>query len=382
MLKYTILLAIQITFTLLSAQSHDSGKIPFEMVRNTIILELTIEEIPYRFLLDTGGGFIISKELADRYDFPVVSEVEVGDVTRQTLQLNRVAVPAITLGNWTFRDRAAVVFPDWNTFPTSCFQLDGMIGRDFFTDAILDLDYQKRILRLTEDASVLELNEADATPLRINARGLPEALVSLNGEEQFVLFDSGSGDVYSPQTKRAKRMAKDQRLSFEGIFSFGLSQGKIKSEKRYRSFVSELKIGSGTLRNFHSQFSKLTSARMGAGILHYGRVTLDYQKQRFYCSPYEKEASPGRFTSFGADFTSLQGEYIIKWVMKGSPAEKAGLQYGQRVLQINDIVLSSRQDNCHYYLTGFGIDSLEELRLSILDGDGKRQEVSLRKQTN
>lgn len=205
--------------------------------------------------------------------------------------------------------------------------------------------------------------------------------ISLNGEEQFVLFDSGSGDVYSPQTKRAKRIPKDQRLSFEGIFSFGLSQGKIKSEKRYRSLVAELKIGGGTLRDFHSQFSKLTSARMGAGILHYGQVSLDYQKQRFYFSPYEQKVSPGRFTSFGVDFTSLQGEYIIKWVLKDSPAEKAGLQYGQRVLQINDIVLSTGQDNCQYYLAGFGVDRQEELHLLILDEDGKRQEVSLRKQT-
>ncbi len=66
--------------------------------------------------------------------------------------------------------------------------------------------------------------------------------------------------------------------------------------------------------------------------------------------------------------------------MKGSAAEKAGLQYGQRVQQINGISLNTGQDNCQYHLAGFGFDTMEELRLTILNEENTIQEVILNKE--
>ena len=380
MLKYFAVLTLQLAVLFSYAQPQDSGEIPFTMVKNTIILELSIEGNPHRFLLDTGGGFMISEELAQRYGFPVQSSIEVGDVNRQELQLNRVNVPEIALGEWTFRNRLAVVYPGWGDFPNSCFALDGMIGRDFFTGAILHFDYQAGILRLTQDASVVSLVEADATPLRINERGLPEALIRINGAGKFILFDSGSGDLYSPKTSKAKRLPQELHLTFEGIFSFGLSKGKIKSSERYATLVDELIVGGGQFNNFHSQFSKLTSARLGAALLYYGQVTLDYGNQKFYFSPYTDAPEPQRLQSFGVGFTSLDGRYIVKWVLEDSPAEKAGLRFGQTVLQINDLSLETNQDNCNYYLNGFGLEEVEELRLRVINRRGQEEEILLKKE--
>ena len=139
---------------------HDTGNIPFEFIKNKVIISEEIEGTSYKFLLDTGGVFEISQELQNKMQFEEDGEANISDINKQKVNLEMVLVPQIKIGKWKFINRTAIVTDMTDKFPYSCFGLDGMIGRDFFGRALLHLDASKKICRLTQNPAALKLSTA------------------------------------------------------------------------------------------------------------------------------------------------------------------------------------------------------------------------------
>lgn len=363
----------------------DSYDVPFEMVKNAIVIPVKVNDVQFRFVLDTGGMFMISKRVKNQGDFTVTDAVTISDASGEEKDFERVRVEKTSIGRLNIHGMEAIVSFDSDAYPNSCFGTDGMIGRDFFKGMILHINYKKGIIRLTQDRTALNLDSHHRTALRISDRGLPDVLLSINGKDEYIEFDSGSGDFFSYKTETAEhlpvREASD-KLRFDGIFSFGVSsREQIQSTSRYRVYIDELILGATSFTDFYSDLSKPSAPRIGAGILYHGDVTIDYNDQWFYYKPYTNESTLSPLRSFGFDIAYLNGEYIIKWVLEGSDAEKHGLSYGQKLTSINGVLVDEAAAGCDGYINGYSFHQNETVSLKYTGTDGEIRSLTLKNKT-
>jgi len=364
---------------------NDSGIVPFELIKEKIIVPVQIKGITYKFLVDTGGIFEISENLQNLFDFTQTESTTIIGINRKEIEIKTVTIPEVKLGNWSLRDRDAIVSDLYTQYPYSCFELDGMIGRDFFDNVILHFDHESKTFRMTENSNEISLNKNDRTKLKLSKRGLPSVKLKINNKNEYIEFDSGSGDFYSPKTsdveKKMKNNDKDIVLKFYGVFSFGITMENLKSTHRYMEKIVRFQIATTTFTNFYSQFSKLSAPRIGAGILKYGKVTLDYKNGWFYYEPYADIQSMEPFKTFGFDIAIKNDTYVVKYVLKNSEADKQGLQSGDEILMIDDFSTSNISEDCYGYLNGYEFKNREKITVTYFDNQGSEKTIDLNSKT-
>jgi len=372
---------------------NDTGTMPFELIKEKIIIPVEIGDKTYRFLVDTGGIFEISEALQNEFNFSQIESTTVIGINRKEIEIKTVVVPEIRLGNWSFKERKAIVSDLHSKYPYSCFELDGMIGRDFFDDVALQFDLASNMFRLTENTDDINIENTNGitidkkyrTPLKLSRRGLPDVKLRINGKKEYIEFDSGSGDFYSPKTsnviKRLNKTAKADILSFQGKFSFGITMDNIKVTDRYMEKIESFQIANATFTNFYSEFSKVSAPRIGAGILKYGKVTLDYKNGWFYYEPYAEVPQMEPFTSFGFDIAIENGNYKVKWTLEKSEAYKKGLRSGTIILSIDDQSTQNIQEPCKGYLNGYAFKNKEKISVRFLDSLQNETIIELSKES-
>ena len=361
----------------------DSGPVPFELIKGAIIVPVSIGDIVYRFVLDTGGYFTIAETIKDAQNLAVTSEIEVSDISQLSRNFEKVAVPTLRIGNWEIKGEEAIVSNSYNTYPTRCFGNTGMIGRNLLKDVLLQIDYATKTLRITNQANRLQLNPEARNKMKISKRGLPSVKLALDGKRQYIEFDSGSKDWFSFKTSDLadrQNSSTNEMAVYEGIFSFGFSGKDLTSEQRYSALINQLALGNVIFEDSHSDLSKRTAPRIGSGLLQYGTVTIDYRDGWFYYEGYE--AAPITVTPLKRNFSvaKIDGRFIIKWVKKGSDADAQGLQYGDHVLAINGSPLEDLGEECELYVDDYSFLNQSTLQLTTKDAAGTTRTLTVRTQ--
>ena len=77
------------------------------------------------------------------------------------------------------------------------------------------------------------------------------------------------------------------------------------------------------------------AGNIGNELLERFRVTLDYERRKIYLEPAARYTKRPSFSLFGAQLARLDGKIKSFQVLKGSPAEKAGLVEGDEVVSID-----------------------------------------------
>ena len=116
---------------------QDSGNVPFEMVKNTILVPVTINGKTYKFVLDTGGVFSISKKIQKEGNFETTESIIVSDANGHEKVFEKIKVIKTSLGTLDFMDREALVLYENESYPEKCFGADGMIGCRYYFSGVL-----------------------------------------------------------------------------------------------------------------------------------------------------------------------------------------------------------------------------------------------------
>ena len=362
-------------------KNNDTGNMSFELIKEKIIIPVQIGNKTFRFLVDTGGIFEISEDVQNQFNFNQTKSTTIIDINRKEIEIKSVTVPEIKLGNWSFKNRKAIVSDLHSKYPYSCFELDGMIGRDFFNKVILHFNYATKTFRLKENEQVIDVNKNNRAKMKLSHRGLPNIQLRLNGKKEYIEFDSGSGDFYGPKTndveKRINKLNPNETLKFKGEFSFGVSMDDIKISNRYKEKVRSLQLGSTTFNNFYSQFSKISAPRIGARILKHGSVTLDYKNGWFYFKPFKQSQKIDSFKTFGFDVAIQNGYYKIKWVLENSDANRLGMRSGDKVLSIDGVSTNNINEDCFGYLNGYSFKNKQKITVVFLNNQNIEKSIEL-----
>lgn len=310
----------------------------FDFVKDKIIVPVEIQGITYKFILDTGAPNIISKEISDLINPTFLKAIPITDASGKEEDLNVVSVEKLKFGNMIFENTATLVY-DLNASPIfKCFKIDGFIGSNMLRNSILQIDLEQHKIRLSDNKKKLNLNKKNSNKIKlIDPQSSPYLWIKLEGKDrgkEQVLIDTGAGSLYDISKRHYKIFEKRHIFNVigesEGASSVGIF-GDVPVKNNLRLHLPLLKINGLTLENNVSTTNG-NNSRIGADILKYGVITIDYINKRFYLNPKSEKFNIEE-PIFNFSKTLKNEKLIIGYVWDNELKKK--IKYGDEILEIN-----------------------------------------------
>jgi Aspartyl protease/PDZ domain len=331
--------------------------LPFESYHGLIFLTARVNgSEPLSFLFDTGASLTVINEpraVALGMTLRDNRRITGGDGGEGTMNFAFAKGVAIDLGDARFAPDQVGVTSFALTEKFLGHPMDGVLGVDFISRYVVEIDYAGKTLTLYEPKAY-HAGRADATgetlPLRmINGYPCVSARLKLPGREALDLvfgIDTGGGGssmgLNSPLVTRRKLIESMPKV-VPG-FAAGVSGESPLVDGRAES----LTLGRVAILNPTVGFSRATKGAyswadfdgfLGSEIWRRFRVTLDYSRKQMRLEPndslrdpFESDMSGLILVADGADFKTFR----ISQVRSDSPAAAAGLREGDVLLAIDD----------------------------------------------
>jgi hypothetical protein len=221
-----ILSSIVFVFLLSQGRAEPSpiAEFPFQLREGLIWIQVTVPQSakPLNFMLDSGAG---------------VSVINLHTAQRLGLKLgNRVSVRGVQTsvgGYWPQRLSASVgevhlpkdyLAVDLGDLSQACdCGVDGLIGADFFSKRVVQIDYEAKKIRIFKSATDIESSES--LPLEMRPCGMRVPLQVNGGKQQWVRLDTGCASALQWVTSEVASN-NCSRLPAIGVSKLSIPQAK------------------------------------------------------------------------------------------------------------------------------------------------------------
>jgi predicted aspartyl protease len=301
MKKRVLIALLFLSVKLIFAQDFklDAGKIvqreyleviDFELLHGKIIIPVIIEGQSYRFLLDTGAPNIISKRLATVFNSSKKKELDVVDVNNLNEKMDIVPIPSIHLGSLRFENGVAIVVDLDNHPILQCFKLDGFIGSNFFKDAVLQVDFPAKKIRIAHTIKSLSPISKSGSLQLIGKQMAPFIEVKHENEKgdkgsEFALLDTGMEGLYDLSDRIYTEFQKDAIIKTvaesKGVTELGLFAKTEPTPYRYVA-INQMQINNTKFKGLQVLTTADANSRVGLELFQYGKITLDFHKKKWY----------------------------------------------------------------------------------------------------
>lgn len=301
---YFFLYCITVSASLALARTSPASKtIPFELIRNKIILPLRVNDSRVlKVILDTGmpsqGALLFDPDLADEIELTGARRYEIrGAGQGETSYALRVEDMTLFLGKIDFPHQFLMILQNDTMlgFPT-----DGVVGNILFDSSAVKIDYDNRVITLLDRIDIDADSEWQAIDLKLNQNGIPfiDAVVSVLGDDSVgvnLYIDSASSEALELLIRPEMKFSLPPQLE-DRYLGRGLS-GDIYGKFGY---VKKFKIGSFMLHDIPCAFPKaeVRSRQQGADGILCNRalqrfdLIFDYAGKKLYLRPNQSYLSP------------------------------------------------------------------------------------------
>ncbi len=254
------------------AQAHAQVRVPFEVVDGRIYVQARVDgQGPFRFAVDTGASGMgrADARLAARLGLRATGEKRNSDGV-STATAATVRLDSLELGELV-RSDLEVISRDYNSAMPEAQRLDGIIGRGFFGDGLLVIDYPRRTLAFTTTAAL----PADAA----GSLGYEKALrvpVSIAGIDTTAQLDTGANvGAVLPRALFDRIPASALQAAGRG----SLANGSIETGRA--TVAGPLRIGGVAIANLDVRVAdKFPELMIGAHLLQHYLLAIDQRTQR------------------------------------------------------------------------------------------------------
>jgi len=301
---------------------------------------------PFQFLLDTGGGGShIDREIANRLGVKLArgaasvsgsADLEVG------------VIPSAVIGVGAIQYRGQLIAsPLAPLEPIFGRPFEGIIGGDFLQGYVLEMDYEKEVMRLYKPAAYQYVGSGKSLQISF-AQGIPFVNLELmltNGKsvKGDFLIDTGGG----MSIHILKQIAERDRLldGLSTLEEIGRGLGGETSHKVVRG--AALSIGeyrlSGPVVAVTEDDAGLSANQNSVGsvgmeVLGRFNLTLDYSRKLLHLEPNRNFRVPFVYDASGLRFRATRPSFSPPYVFSvrdPSPAKEAGIESGDLLLQID-----------------------------------------------
>lgn len=375
--------ALSQEFNVNQAEPDTTGyyvKLPYEEVKNKLIIKAEVGGKQRRFIFDTGAVTCISRALADELGLNKDENVNVIDQSGKQDSVPLIALDRVAFDSIGFRNVPALVVEKSVFF--DCFHVDGFIGSNLLHKSIVQISSEDSTIIITDRIDSLGLQKKYATKLYLDSKqSNPYFTIKFGNTKLRLLFDSGSDDLISMDIHEFEKLRNRKIFRVLGkaygnhsIGMFGVAE----NVEMYRLYLARFLLGKNRMANAIIHTTEGVS-RMGIKLTNHGKVTIDYLNKRFYFEPYDKHKE---YTNVREQFWTVSPSIEDGALIVGTVWDDLGqsINQGDLIIAINGVSYKQRTE-CEILLEPL-INSEEEAEaiLTIENKDGVRRNVKIVKQ--
>ncbi len=312
---------------------------PFRLTGDHIFLEGEVNGTPVTILLDSGAGAtVLDSALADRLGLEGEGTLSAQGVAG-TGEFSFVRLDSYSAAGATISDQHVAVMPlDDVFYPATGEHMGLILGYDFLSRFVTELDYGGRTITLHDPAGYRPPEGADIVPVERAVSLLSVDAVLEDSVPVRLLLDTGAGgNVHLTTT-----FVRDHPSFLEERQTFTSTLAGVGGEDSVRVFrlgsiaLGDHRVPGGLSSTFPSQgpLSEYDGI-LGAGVLARFVLTLDYRHDRILLRPSDlfESGLPENVTGLGME---ILGDVLVAGrVLPQSPAEEAGIAEGDTILAID-----------------------------------------------
>lgn len=127
---------------------QDKSSLSFTFENNLILLDVTVNGTPGRFLFDNGFSLsALDKSFAEKIGIRSDRETVLSDANSKRLSLEETTVELIQIGEFSFANTGAYLLDTRAFMP--CHQIDGIIGASLINKINWEIDMQNQLVTLS-----------------------------------------------------------------------------------------------------------------------------------------------------------------------------------------------------------------------------------------
>lgn len=358
-----------------------NSEIPFRYVDGYIFVAINQNNKTYNFLFDTGAeAVVIDQAIINEFKFTPFSTSTISGPVITNASVNTIILSSFSVSNVEFKNIGAVAIDFGFAKKKFCEKVDGIIGSTLLKKAKWQIDYEKKVIRLSDNISNLiakkpayKLN----TILPAKGWGTESIELNINGYTSKFNFDTGNG--------RSKIVAHPRNLKSFTKNNIGtiLEYGFRKSALDYKFNAESLTIGNLKLNNqtISLQNEVGNDQLLGNRFFQNFVVTIDWDKHTVYLNSTKEIISDNLYNfelDFKPNFESNKIEIATGLKMF---TKKHKIRKEATLLNIEGIDVSNftKQDLCNFWSAEWPkLTAAKELNIVILE-KGKSKELILTK---
>ncbi|MFW6017045.1 MAG: aspartyl protease family protein [bacterium] len=353
-------------------EGDNNIQINFDYIYNIIIIKCSINNEEYRFVLDTGAeSTIIDGKLAKSLELKEKANIDIIDRTNTRKNKKIVIINSLKIASMKFKNKA-VVTTDISRIRDFGFNVDGIIGSDILRFFIVTLNYEKKVINFSIDKN-LEIYKGRACKIPLKSRSelfyTPKIDYFVKGNRIEAIIDTGSnGYISFPReiiNNNIEYFSRRELIESRGSNSFSVLDRNY--EQDYILQLHDFRIGN---LQFEKQVVKTGSyGLIGNKFLENFKVIINYLNgELVLIKKHENIQRDPYYFGFSIKGNE-EDEVIVSGYWEGSPAEKAGIQIGDKIIKVNGRTSESYNlvDICEIVNS----EEVKELELLIENKDGK-----------
>jgi len=330
---------------------------PFTYVNDLIIVEVTLDQtLPLKFIFDTGAEHtILTKvEIAEllgmRYNrkFTIMgadmkTELYAYLISDVNLKVGKLFSP---------RENILVLEEDYFQFEeVAGMEIHGILGANFFRQFVVEIDYQSKLITFIKPkhfkSKKKKFQNMDIEVFRNKPYLYADMdIVGDSSKQVKLLVDTGASLPLLIYTDTDSSLQVPPN-SIPGNVGRGLGGYLFGYQGRVRTLAfSEFQLGD-VVTSFQesdsiSQIVVLNDRNgiIGNKILKRFEIIIDYWDETIYLRPNKNYKTKFKYDRSGLVILASGNQlnkFIVQQVIKGSPADRAGIQKGDEIISINKI---------------------------------------------
>ena len=343
---------------ILSLSAKSPGKriesVPFEMVGSYVVIKLKVNEsTPLNVILDSGISNTIITEL-DPTDKISLNFSDVKDLMGlgggEHLEAYKSNYNVLKVGKLKLESKTVFVLREdiFNLSKHTGTKINGLIGVDFFSDYIVEVNYSDRRVNFYENKSLTVPKGYETIPLNVESRKMFVNLMVLQSDSTQrkvkMLLDTGAELNAWFQTHKSESVHLP-KINVRCTIGEGFN-GEIKGVV---GRMKQICFGSFCLSNPIVSFPDSASiaeivvnsdrdGTIGSQILSRFNYFIDYGQKQFHFKPNSNFKDKYKYNIAGIEVTQIipsvpQSEIWKVW--DNSPAAAAGLKIGDQIIEID-----------------------------------------------
>jgi len=327
--------------------------IPFRLLNNHIYLPVSLDGKTYdQMIFDTGATNVVSVAAAKANGITAEGALPIGGFGENVSTFGLAKIGLIAVGGAELKDQVFTVLDLSNLAQVEGVAGQGLIGYEIARRAVIRIDYAERLLTIIKPDQFHPSQRAVKVPFKFDNH-VPIIQAELDGIPGEFEIDTGARSSVSIMHPFAvsNNLTEKYRAKTEVIGGYGVG-GPARAllvrpqVLKIGSFEIKNPIGLIELGDKGAAAATQIAGNIGGGILKRFTLTLDYDHQVLYFEPNAAFADPDVFDHSGIwCMEDSAGGLSVVDVVKNSPADKAGLQAGDKIIGLDGKSITGAEIN-------------------------------------